>query len=333
MKRNPGACSIIVPLVLVVLAVFLFTESNGWARAGGGGLSGSRGGRSFSSPKMPSRLSPGVNSYGSPGARSYPGTIPQSRDVGLSRNPFMTGLAGGLAGGFLGNMLFGGTGHAAPGAAPRGGIGLLDLAILGVVLYLGWRFFKRRGAALFTGAGFSRHFEDDVRGPVQGAYGSGTEVEEGLQRFRQVDPGFSEDALKETFQDIFFRVQAAWMHRSLEGMYGMLAPEMVAYFGEQFAEMKRQGRINRLENIAVRRVEVTEVWQEEGRDYVTAMITANLLDYSEDERTGDVVGGDRLNPVKFQEFWTFCRDLGASGWQLVGINQPGEAPAHAVEHS
>ncbi len=293
-------------------------------------MSGSRGGRSFSSPKMPSRLSPGVNSFGSPGARPFPGTMPQSRDMGLSRNPFMTGLAGGLAGGFLGNMLFGGTGHAAPATAPRGGIGLLDLAVLGGLLYLGWRFFKRRRAALFADAGFSPYFENEVRG--QEAYGAVGEVEEGLLRLRQMDPGVSEDALKETFQDIFFRVQAAWMRRSLEGMYGMLAPEMVAYFGEQFAEMKRQGRINRLENIAVRNVEVTEIWQEEGRDYVTAMITANLLDYSEDERTGEVVGGDRFNPVKFQEFWTFCRDLGVSGWQLVGINQPGEALPRAGEH-
>ena len=332
MKRNQGARSIMVLLALVLLAVFILTESNGWARAGGGGLSGSRGGRSFSSPKMPSSLSPGSNSFGSPGARSFPGTLPQSRDGVLSRNPLMTGLAGGLAGGFLGSMLFGGTGHAAPGTAPRGGIGLLDLAILGVVLYLAWKFFKRRRGTLSPGAGLFQYFENDVRGPVQEAYGSGTEVEEGLRRFRQVDPGFSEDALKETFQDIFFRVQAAWMRRSLEGMYGILAPEMVAYFGEQFAEMKRQGRINRLENIAVRRVEVTEVWQEEGRDYVTAMITANLLDYSEGERTGEVVGGDRLNPVKFQEFWTFCRDLGVSGWQLVGINQPGEALPRAMEH-
>jgi predicted lipid-binding transport protein (Tim44 family) len=242
----------------------------------------------------------------------------------------MTGLAGGLAGGLLGGMLFGGTGHAAPGLAPKGGIGLLDIAILGVVLYLAWRFFKKRRFALSSGEGFSRYFENDVRGPVQEAYGSSGEVDEGWRRLRQEDPGLSEEALQESFQDIFFRVQAAWMHRSLEGIYAILAPEMVAYFGEQFKEMKRQGRINRLENIAVRRVEVTEIWREEGRDYISAMITANLLDYIEDDRTGEVVGGDRVNPVKFQEVWTFCRDLGVSGWQLTAINQPGMALPRAI---
>jgi len=64
-------------------------------------------------------------------------------------------------------------------------------------------------------------------------------------------------------------------------------------------------------------------------DYVTVLITANLLDYTVDEHTGQVVGGDNLNPVKFQEFRTFCRDSGSSQWQLAGINQPGEVSAPA----
>ncbi|MDR3554346.1 MAG: Tim44 domain-containing protein [Syntrophobacteraceae bacterium] len=149
------------------------------------------------------------------------------------------------------------------------------------------------------------------------------EVEQGLRMLRQTDPGFSEEALKEKFQDIFFRVQAAWMNRKLDGIFGMLAPEMVAYFGEEFKTMKSQGQINRLENIAIRKVEFTEIWQEEGRDYVTALITANLLDYTEDEHTGQIVSGDRLNPVKFEEFWTFCRDFGSTDWQLTAINQVG----------
>ena len=40
----------------------------------------------------------------------------------------------------------------------------------------------------------------------------------GLSADEAVDPNFSEEALKETFQDLFFKVQAAWMSRSLEGV-------------------------------------------------------------------------------------------------------------------
>jgi len=40
--------------------------------------------------------------------------------------------------------------------------------------------------------------------------------------------------------------------------------------------------------------------------------------------TGEVVEGDRLNPVKFEEFWTFTREIGSSQWQLSAIQQTHE---------
>ncbi len=144
---------------------------------------------------------------------------------------------------------------------------------------------------------------------------------------RQADPGFSEEALKETFQDLFFKVQAAWMNRSVEGIEAIVTSEMAAFFRTEFEAMKSKGIINRLENIAIRKVEPSEMWQETGKEYITVLFTANLLDYTLDEKTGQVVEGDKLNPVKFQEFWTFCRDLGASQWKLSAINQTGQVPA------
>lgn len=153
------------------------------------------------------------------------------------------------------------------------------------------------------------------------AYGPETELERGLEQIRQFDPNFREDAFKELAQDLFFRIQAGWMNRSLDGVSDLLTSEMAAFFRQEFDRLKKQGRINRLENIAVRKVEITEAWQEQGKDYVTVLFTANLLDYTVDERTGEVMEGDRNNPVKFREFWTFCRDVGTSGWRLSAINQ------------
>jgi predicted lipid-binding transport protein (Tim44 family) len=103
---------------------------------------------------------------------------------------------------------------------------------------------------------------------------------------------------------------------------------MEEYFSGEFTRMKRLRVINRLENIAVRRVEPAEVWQESGRDFITVLFTANLLDYTMDELTGEVVNGDKLNPVKFQEFWTLSREIGDRHWQLSGINQLDEPSPH-----
>ena len=86
-------------------------------------------------------------------------------------------------------------------------------------------------------------------------------------------------------------------------------------------DLKRKKQINRLENIAVRTVDITEVWQEAGKDFITVRFCANLLDYTVDEASGQVLAGSKADPVKFDEYWTFTRPVGNYPWQLSAINQ------------
>jgi predicted lipid-binding transport protein (Tim44 family) len=85
--------------------------------------------------------------------------------------------------------------------------------------------------------------------------------------------------------------------------------------------MRAERRIDRMENIAVRSVDVTEAWQEGGRDYITVHFLASMLDYTVDERTNEVTKGSRSEPVKFEEYWTFVRLVGPNSWQLSAIQQ------------
>lgn len=246
-------------------------------------------------------------------------------------------MAGGLAGGLLGSLLFGGMGHASPGGLGGGGIGFLDILILGLLLYFLWKFIKRRrqlaGASAYYGQGGEGlppggFGVPQVDTPYAASSGYGADpqdqIQRGFEQIRQSDPSFNANDLRDHVQDLFFRVQAGWMNRSLDGILDLLTPEMARYFSDEFDGMKRAGRSNRLENIAIRKVEPAEVWQEAGKEYVTVLFTANLLDYTLDDTTGEVVEGDRLTPVKFEEFWTFCRDIGSSSWQLAAIQQTHE---------
>jgi predicted lipid-binding transport protein (Tim44 family) len=249
----------------------------------------------------------------------------------------MQGLAGGLAGGMIGSLLFGGTSHAAAGGAAGGGIGLIEIALLGLLLYLAYRYFKKRrmqnapvsagryadgispqpdGYSAYSQTGYPHGSGPAVEpAPVYG------ELERGIDYIKRYDPAFNDDLFKETVQDLFFRIQAGWTNRSLDGIESILTPEMSEFFRQEFESMKQSGVINRLENIAIRKVELAEVWQEADRDYITVLITANLLDYTVDAVSREVIDGDKLNPVKFQEFWTFCRGIGSQRWQLSAINQ------------
>lgn len=321
------------------LGISLVYETSAWARAGAGRSFGSRGSRSFSTPRMPSN--PSYNSpYGSKPGYNTPQSSTSPFSSGWSRSPFTQGLLGGLAGGFLGNMLFGGRSYATSGGTGGGGIGLLDILLIGFLIYLLMKFLRSRRPRSSATAGYyggdgpyldrlegrtseaQQRIEPSYGGMYPSAPAGIGGLEAGLAQIRQFDPSFNEQDFKELVQDMFFQIQAAWMNRNVSGIEQMIAAEMSEFFRNEFSRMRQQGKINRLENIAVRKVELGEIWQETGKEYITILFTASLLDYTVDDKTGQVVEGDRLNPVKFEEFWTFCREVGSgSGWRLSAIQQ------------
>ncbi len=316
-------------LGLLVAAGLYLAEGDAFARAGGGMSSGSRGSRSFSSPSRP---------YTSP---SRPQPLTQPRPVtptpapqAAPVSPFWRSMAGGLAGGFLGAMLFrglmGGGGFGGMGGA---GIGLMDILLLAAIGYgIYWWVKKRREEEPVPAEGYyERQAGVGYYGPqlTEGAaatqaplfQGDG-DLQGGLSHIRQMDARFDEAGFCELCEDTFFKIQAGWMNREVDPIANLLTTEMQNELRKQLDGLKQQGRINRLENIAVRKVEITEAWQETGQDYVTVRFLANLLDYTVDERSGQVVEGNKTEPVKFEEYWTWTRPVGPNPWRLSAINQP-----------
>ena len=85
---------------------------------------------------------------------------------------------------------------------------------------------------------------------------------------------------------------------------------MRATLQNQCDQLRAEQRVNRLENIAVRSVEVSEAWQEGRQDFVTVRFLANLLEHTVDESGTRAMVGSRTEPVKFEEYWTFARPVG-----------------------
>ncbi len=314
--------SFVVAAVCISAAVFLFMTVEAFARIGGSSSSGSRGSRSMSTPTGSSQpstpsstsTSPSTTSSATPSQGPTPSQVPPPQTGG-----FMRGMMGGLAGGFLGSMLFGGMG----GLGGGGGFGMLEIVLLGGLGYLAYRFFVKRRQEPPT-------WPSQVAGTTPGPYAApaavadtaGEDRNKGLEYIRRMDPAFDEKAFGETASDAFFRLQGGWTRRDLSPVSGLLTDEMRATLQADADALKAKGQINRLENISVRNVEITEAWQESGQDYLTVLFQANLLDYTTDE-AGKVLSGSDTVPVKFEEFWTFTRPVGPGAWRLSAIQQAG----------
>lgn len=304
--------------LLLTFTVSLFMAAESEARAGRGGSMGSRGSRSMSRPVSPSPTPAQRPQQAAPAA-------PAPSPAAPAGGGFLRSMAGGLVGGMLGGMLFRSLGFGGGMGGGGGGIGIFEILLLAGGAYLIYRFVKSRregqqqsNSNYYTPQPQSTEYE----APAQAAYNSSeADLERGLSHIRQMDASFSEERFCDQVMDIFFKIQGSWMNRDLAPVANLLNDEMRRTFQADIDAMLRERKINRLENIAVRNVEISEAWQEQGDDFITALIYANLLDYTADDRTGDVISGSKTEPVKFEEYWTFTRKVGSSGWVLSAINQ------------
>lgn len=265
------------------------------------------GGRSFkmSPKKAPAKTTQGVKKQNSGG--------------------FGRGLAGGLLGGALGGMLFG-----SMFGAGGTGMGILPLLLLAGGAYYFFRKMKRPTQNNYSphnqphGQQGSGMFGGGVGGGASGM-DSMTEsldpVEEGLSQIRQADRSFDADYFVEIASDVFFKVQAGWMRRDLDSYRHLLGDQLAREYEGHFAEMHQNGQINKLESIAIRGVKIVEAGSDGVEDFITVQFTANLLDYTVDDKTDELLEGSMTEPVKFDEKWTWARSVGTEAWKLEGIDK------------
>ena len=238
------------------------------------------------------------------------------------------GLMGGLIGGALGGMLFG-----SMFGAGGSGMGILPLLILGGAAFFFYRKFAsaRQNAGNIAPNQYTRH-DTQPTSIFGGGADSVNQVQpmptaevnllaDGISQIKKNDRDFDPAYFKEVASDVFFQVQAGWMHRELNSYRHLLGEQLAQEYEEHFIEMGRNGHINKLESIAIRGVEIVQAGSDGVQDFVTVLFTANLLDYTVDDKSGELISGSKTNPVKFREEWTWARPAGTQDWKLEGIKE------------
>lgn len=292
------------------------------AKPGGGSSSGSRGSRTFSAPPptqtAPNTARPMERTATQPsgpqqaGAPARPGMPPQAQP----QRSFMGALAGGLLMGGLIGMLFGG--------GLLGGIGgfgavlgmLLQVALIGGLIYLAFRLFRRRqpAAAMAGPSGYARQMEPAPMGggaASAGAYAAPTRDVQLTQQDYQA------------FERALIEVNAAWSRRDLKGLRDFATPEMVGYFAQDYRDLDARGWRNETRDVKLEGGDLSEAWHEDGLDYATVSMRFSLLDATFEEATGKLVEGSTTERQTSTEMWTFVRSGPQERWLLSAIQQTG----------
>ncbi len=285
------------------------------ARMGGGRSFGSKPFMSVPTTPRPQPAMPG-------GMQSRPMTN-QSRPQAAA--PAAGGMMGGM-GGFFGGMLAGSLlgsmfgGHAAAGAAGEGGMGFLDIILIGLLIYFGLKFFRSRAAARQQPAGgYDDQYQQQYQQPQGMQYSGQSSQWDNLRSAPQqggaqgawtggnnIPAGFDTEEFLRGAKMAYTRMQQSWDRRDLDDIALFATDGIMNDLRAQAQEDPQPSRTELL------------------------MVNADLLhveDSAEGQRAEvlfDVLMREDPNqsqPEQVKEIWHFLRTSENDTWRLDGIQQ------------
>ena len=145
-----------------------------------------------------------------------------------------------------------------------------------------------------------------------------TALDRGVQDIQKTDPGYDPTRFAGYTGMMYRDVQRAWTVGDVASLRDRFTAELYGVLHARCERLRMAGRSNHLEQIEILG-EITEAWQEHGRDYATAYIAGSMIDYTVDDANDGVVEGSRTIPRRVEEFWTFTRAAGLNFWMLSAI--------------
>lgn len=321
-------------LAALIIAVPSLAPSPADARAGSGGSRGSKSGQAPAPTQTaptakpversatPQQQSPSANPAGAAAAGAKPGF--------MQRNPFLTGLMGGMLGAGLIGMLMGG-GFGAGLGSMAGMLGfLLQLALIGGIVYFAVRWWKSRNGApqaAFAGAGagaggpLGGHqpspdsmARTGLMGGMLGGAGAGAGAAS-ASATQQLEIGAAD---YDAFEALLVNVQAAYSAGDLAKLRTLVTPEMLGYFSQDLAANASRGVENKVEAVKLEQGDLSEAWSEGAVDYASVAMRFSMIDVMRNIADGRIVEGNAQVRTEATEVWTFLRGRGGN-WILSAI--------------
>lgn len=313
-------------VIALGLAIFSMVAMPADARRGGS--FGSRGARTAAPPPTtataPNQAAPvqrtmtqqpaAPNSMAA--ANTRPAMAPPAKSSGMAK-----GLLGGLVAGGLIAMLMGGGFGALAGAGML--TALLQMALIGGVIWLAFRLFRRRPMLAPAGVPGASNISQFGASPLANkgqwaGFGSTAQSYGFTQpQIRDLDITMAD---KEDFERLLGQVQDAFSREDYAALRACTTPEVMSYLAEELSQNATKGVRNDVSGTQLLEAEVAEAWSEGNADYATIAMQYHSIDILRDRTSGAVVEGDPTQLTRTTELWTFVRDS-RNPWRLSAIQE------------
>lgn len=260
----------------------------------------------------------GGRSFGSRPSMSQPAQRPMQRQTtpgAAAQAPGKTGMFGGMAGGLLGGLLAGTLlGSLFSGNGMGGGGGFMDLILIAILAFIGWKLYQRfranRAAQSAGGGGLfnnpmqrSAPQEADWRPASSPAAGP---IPAAIDPAVDVPAGFDANEFLRGAKMAYTRMQQSWDKRDLNDISQFATPTVMRELQAQAAQDPAPSRTE------IMMVNAELVGMEPEGDNLRAQVYFDVLMREDPSQPA---------PENVREIWHFLR-IGKNGnWKLDGIQQ------------
>jgi predicted lipid-binding transport protein (Tim44 family) len=134
--------------------------------------------------------------------------------------------------------------------------------------------------------------------------------EPALAQIAAADPGFDRAGFLARVGEAFMRLQQAWQDRDLAGARPYMGEGLYLSWETQIGQLASLHKKNILEGLEILGTRIASASHGPRFEHISVQVDARAADYEVDERTNQVVFGDRVQR-EFSEYWTFERTTGA----------------------
>lgn len=149
-----------------------------------------------------------------------------------------------------------------------------------------------------------------------------------MAELKAKDENFSEAAMQEKISNLYVQMQEAWEGKDFEPMRPHMTDALYNQFARQLEELKRSDCTNFIDRIAVLSVELRGWREDEVNDAIVSIVKTRIVDYTVDDKTGEVVSGSKSDEKFMTYEWTLIRSKGMTTPEPAGEGSENTVSIH-----
>ena len=114
-----------------------------------------------------------------------------------------------------------------------------------------------------------------------------------MAEYEQLDENFDKAELTSKLSNLYVQMQDCWQKKDISPIRPYCTDAFFTQMDNQIQRKKQQGQTNYIERIAVLSVELRGWCQEGGNDVLVARLNTRIVDYTLDDKTGNLVPAAR----------------------------------------